>query len=309
MNNFIWLLRREWWESRSIWLAPMICAAIVTLVSVFGILHSGHLQVDPDVLAKLSSKFDPTKRDMYVAIALFTLGVPFFITVVVTQALYALDALFTERRDRSVLFWKSLPLSDTQTVLAKLVTASVVMPLVGIAAMLVSQLIVMFVAGVAVTLPAIMGPATSLWSPAAWGAWLAFVGYIFVAATFWFLPTIAFLMLVSAWAPRSPFAIATLAPLAVMLVERIAFGTNLIGTLVMERTFPPAFLAGAFGHHMTMGGGENVQITLKDMPASIVDIVDPLRYFTSPEVWIGVLLAMAMVGATIWLRRYRDSTV
>src|SRR5712671_4468442 len=113
-------------------------------------------------------------------------AVPFLIMVTFTQFFYSIDALYGERRDRSVLFWKSLPVSDTETVLSKLSVAALVMPAVAAAGMFVAQIGVC--AAAAVKLAAVPDIQAHLWNPAVWFNVLALDAYLAATCTLWYAP-------------------------------------------------------------------------------------------------------------------------
>src|SRR5688500_3753928 len=53
---------------------------------------------------------------------------PIMLTTLIIAFFYGLDALHGERRDRSILFWKSLPVSDRTPVLSKVLVMMAVLP-------------------------------------------------------------------------------------------------------------------------------------------------------------------------------------
>jgi ABC-2 type transport system permease protein len=118
-----WSVRRELWENRSIYLAPLAAAGLF----VFGFLISlTHLP------AKMRGAAPDLQRAMveqsYVQATLLIMG-----TTIIVAIFYCLDALYGERRDRSILFWKSLPVSDLITVLSKAIVPIFILPVVSFA--------------------------------------------------------------------------------------------------------------------------------------------------------------------------------
>src|SRR5438105_15715095 len=111
-RRFYWSLRREFWESRSIYLAPLAVAALF----LFGFaISTVHLPGEMRAAAAL----DPMKqREAIVLPYDFAAGL-LMLSLMLLGAFYSLDALFGVRRDRSILVCKALPLSDLTTVLAK----------------------------------------------------------------------------------------------------------------------------------------------------------------------------------------------
>jgi ABC-2 type transport system permease protein len=310
VNKFLWLIRRELWESRAVWIAPVICAAIIVGgVLTASLMHGAVVLDDEDVRALPHvDQLTPAKIEAIASIALGGIAIPFFITVLFTQFLYALDSLYGDRRDRSILFWKSLPVSDTESVLAKLTVAAVIFPLVALGAAFLTQLAVFAVASIKLSSIAVL--AGHVWSPTIWAGSLLVLGYVFVASVLWFLPLVSWALLASAWAPRSPFMWAAMPPLALGLLELIVFRSSHVLHAVGERVGNAAVLARAFGaHHAT---GFTFAVTMDrgslSVPRALTDLMRPAEFFSSPALWFGLLVAAGFVAAAIWVRRYRDAS-
>ena len=135
MNTTIWLVRREFWENRAIWMIPLAISAFLLLVALFG-------RVD-----LLSVSVQVPGRTVGQAF-LTAVAATFFAVMSIYAAWYLLDCLYADRKDRSVLFWKSLPISDTTTVLSKLGTALIVIPLVYFVAADLTTLLMAFIISV-----------------------------------------------------------------------------------------------------------------------------------------------------------------
>src|SRR3954454_7810512 len=123
MSPMVWQVRRELWENRSIYLAPLIVAAVIALASFGAVRHN----LKPDNLA--------THEELVGGILMGT--------TLLVAIFYCLDALYGERRDRSVLFWKSMPVSDWTAVLSKMAVPLVILPVVTFAITIATQLIVL----------------------------------------------------------------------------------------------------------------------------------------------------------------------
>jgi ABC-2 type transport system permease protein len=308
MNKFLWLVRRELWEARSVWAAPAICAAIVIGGALVASFVTGTVTLeglDPESLAKLNSKLTPEHLDGIASMALGSIAALFFIVVLFTQFFYAIDSLYGERRERAILFWKSLPISDTETVLSKLFVAGVIMPLAGTAAAFATQLVLFSI------LSAKLAPLEllhgHLWSVSLWGGSLLVMVYVLVASMLWYLPMLGWCLLVSAWAPRSPIMYATLPPLGVALAEYITFHTHYALYVMLERFGNLGLLAHAFGGRSSARGfGFVIDQDHMEIPRSLVATMRPGYFFSSADVWIGVVAGAALVAAAIWVRRRRD---
>ena len=114
------LVRREFWEHRALWLAPLVVAALLALVAAIGRVH-----IDMDDAPDLSSE---QQRVALFSIIQWVLAMPLYIVIIFVGSFYLLDCLYAERKDRSIRFWKSWPVSDGLTVCAKLLVGLVIAP-------------------------------------------------------------------------------------------------------------------------------------------------------------------------------------
>ena len=265
---FLTLVRRELWEHRGLIWAPLAMALTIIVLSLLGAAQDIAL---PGVVRDADEQRD------FLSTLMVGLLVPQLLAGLVVVFFYLLDGLFTERRDRSILFWKSLPVSDTKTVLSKLFVALVAMPLWIWALSLLVGLVVfgVFAAKVSNTPAAALGT----WHGEDWLVLQAtLLGKLAVAAL-WYLPVAGWLLLVSVLAKRAPFLWATLPFLVLSLAERIALGTNVMGALVVQRLF---------------GFSEEVSLMRE------------FSLLASPDLWVGVAIGAALVYAAIRVRQRSD---
>ena len=129
-----WSIRRELWENRSIYIAPL---AVAGLILIGFLIHVIYL---PGKLREASA-LEPMQQlelieQPYNFAALLMMG-----AYLIVALFYCLDALHGERRDRSILFWKSLPVSDLTTVLSKVVIPLVILPIISFVIVIGEQLI------------------------------------------------------------------------------------------------------------------------------------------------------------------------
>jgi len=279
-----WSLRRELWENRSIYVAPLIAAG----VALFGFLIST-MTLPHRMRAVLA--LDPAKQHQAVAMPYSFVAALLIATAFIVGVFYCLDALHGERRDRSILFWKSLPVSDRTTVLSKASIPLVVLPLLIFAIVVATQMI-MLMLSTAVLLGTGAGAAT-LWTRLPLFRMSLGLLYALTAIALWHAPLYGWLLLVSGWARRATFLWAVLPPLAVSVVERIAFNTSHVSSLLRNR------LIGWF----TQGF---------DFKSQGADAIDPLAHLTpgkflsSPGLWLGLAAAAIFLVAAVRLRRYRE---
>src|SRR6266487_6598042 len=131
-----WSIRRELWENRSIYIAPLIVAAVQVIglaISTIGIAERRRAVL----------LLDPAQQRAAIEMPYDIAAIMMIFTVFIVGVFYCLDALHGERRDRTILFWKSLPVSDLTTVLSKVSIPLVVLPLVAFAIVVATQLIML----------------------------------------------------------------------------------------------------------------------------------------------------------------------
>ncbi len=299
MNRFLWLIRREVWEHKAIWVAPAIVIACILLLVVTGNVHLGPIGELGD-----SGEFGELSSDVQVKLLVIVYaGLALVIDMVmgIVAFFYAVDSLYADRRDRSVLFWKSLPLSDAETVLSKFAVAAVVIPIVTLAAALVAQLVV--ASGGSIKLAMSGLSAGMMWQPEAlMGGFVIALLWCFTAVL-WYAPVISYLMLVSAWAPKAPFLWAVLPPVGIVLLERVALYSSYAGDFIAYRLFGLYKLLGSQDHPEGMNENDDIaKITQLDLVGSIRE------FYSSPDLWLGVIAAGLLLAAAMWVRRYRDET-
>lgn len=278
LGTFYWSIRRELWEYRSLYLAPLIAAAVFLLGFVVSAIHLRHRfsssQLDTTQLREaLATRFDIA--------AVLIMGIAFLIGI-----FYAIDALYGERRDRSILFWKSLPVSDLTTVLSKFAIPVVVVPMVSFAITLVTQFAMLLLSSVL-----LVGSGANIgivWTGTPFLSDSAALFYHLLAIHgLWYAPLYACLLLVSAWAPRLPFLWAVLPPFVIVGLEKITFGTSHFLDLLKYRA-------------LGAGGG----MSLEHHHHSANTLI-PHHFLSTPGLWTGLVVAAAFLFVTMRVRRYR----
>src|SRR4029077_593837 len=222
---FYWSVRRELWENRSIYIAPLIVAA----VQVFGFAISTIGLADRRRAVLL---LDPSHQRAAIEQPYDLAAMMMIFIVFIVGVFYCLDALHGERRDRSILFWKSLPVSDLTTVLSKVTIPLVVLPLISFAITVCVQSIMLLETSVVLIFHG-MSPATTWANVPVFQNWLVLL-YGLVAIALWHSPIYGWLLLVSGWARRATFLWAVLPLLAIGIFERVTLGTSHFGSLVMK---------------------------------------------------------------------------
>ncbi|MGB5132584.1 MAG: ABC-2 transporter permease [Steroidobacteraceae bacterium] len=298
MNRFVWLVRREIWEHKAIWVAPLIVLACLVLAVITGNVHLGPIGA-MDASTSLGNMPQETQIKLLM-IAYAGLALVVYMVMGIVAFFYALDSLYADRRDRSVLFWKSLPLSDAETVLSKFTVAVIVIPLVAFVGALLAQFVI--AGGGAAKLAAAGHAAGIMWQPDAIFGGIALSLTWCITAMFWYSPVVAYLMLASAWAPKGPFLWAVLPPVGLTLLEIVLLRTAHVKGFLADRLFGLYRLLSPREDLIAKGPDNTIHISDIDLVASLK------AFYTSPELWLGVVAAGLMLAAAMWLRRYRDET-
>ena len=318
-TTFPMLIRREFWEHKSLWIAPLVWVGLILLFSTWGVIQThGNPHIDAVVNAasvdqtNLSAhdraelqnaiKLPEDKKQSLIAfsfLAFFGL-ISVFMTIVVF--FYLIDCLYTERKDRSILFWKSMPISDTNVVLSKLAVAMVVVPIGVILLTAVTQFLIYVIVWLRMHGSAMAGILPD-WSFVAWLRAQAVALGVMLGGVLWYAPIAGYLVLLSAWAKNKVFLWAVLPPIALPILERVFLTTDYIARFLGDRFAGYINLMKVDTDAFEAGRQEH-------MP-SVNDVYDAFHLsnvFMSAEMWLGVAAAAAMVFVAIRIRRYRDES-
>jgi ABC-2 type transport system permease protein len=266
---FYWSIRRELWENRFIYIAPF-AAGVLFLVGFA--ISAIRMRLHEEVF---------WRPEQYELAPALIMGAALIVSV-----FYCLDALYGERRDRSILFWKSLPVSDATAVLAKLAIPILILPLVSFAITVVTQLLTLMMAS------AILGGSgidvADLWtSVSLFRVPLIWLYHLVTVHGLWYAPIYCWLLLVSAWSPRAPFMWAFLPPFVIYGVEKIAFNSSYFLSMMRYRLEGPG--SGMTTEHQ------------HDFTATLI----PHHFLGTPGLWTGLAVAAVFLYVTVQLRRSR----
>jgi ABC-2 type transport system permease protein len=290
-STLLSLVRREFWEHRALWLGPAVVAGLIVL----GALTASVKYRAPNL--DMSGDEGPWHGMAMFGVMQGSVTMPLALVTTIVLVFYLLDCLYAERKDRSILFWKSLPVSDGLTVLSKLLVALLLVPLGVFALGLVLSLALTGIWQVNAflgRLPAIPG-----WDMAGWLQTELALLLCFAVGALWYAPCAAYLLLVSAWARRNPFLWLILPPVAAQILERVAFGTHYVASFIGYRLF--GIWPKLFGHmHFGRGRAHMLGAALAqlDLGAALADL----------DLWLGLAAAAGLTFAAIRIRRYRDDT-
>ncbi len=282
------LIRREFWEHRALWIAPLSVSALLLLLAVVG-----KVSFDSSLAAL------PEQRRAVFGGFMAYAAIPQFLTLGIIMCMYAGDCLYTERKDRSILFWKSMPVSDTLTVLSKLLVVMVIVPF---GVYLLSALTTLLMSGIYLVRAWQDHAAGAFWDAGAWLQTQEVSLVAVVAAVLWFAPITAYLLLVSAWARRSVWLWVLLPPVILFVTEYFALHSDHVWHILLYR------LGGVFTHSgMTYPAFSPAAAQHPTLNLLFVN-VDPMPVFANADLWFGVLVAALLIVATIRIRQYRDDT-
>ena len=271
---FYWSVRRELWEHRSIYMGPAIAAGLVLFGFILSLSPGSHVEFNGPRQSGIALSALP-----YLIVAAVVLG-----TALLVAFVYCLGALNNERKDRSILFWKSLPVSDATTVLSKVAIPMLVIPAVVLAVILAAQIVLMILIAATGNAPGQAG------ADAVGQVMSGALIYGPLVLSLWYAPVYGWLLLVSSWAKRGTFLWAVLPPLGVCVLEGIVLHTNHFADLLGLR------LNGGFGAVFALS-----------QPHSVahfgLEQVTREQFFTSPDLWVGLIVAAAFMAGAVWMRR------
>ena len=327
MNTMKWLMRREFWEHKG----ALLWAPVVAAVLIFAVFSITAIGADPSdkfhgnvtlnlkngsYSGDLATAFAavPTEKKQELASIISSayvgLAAPLMAILAVVAFFYCLAALSDERRDRSILFWKSLPLSDTQTVLSKVLTAGVVAPLIAVTVGVFMSVLTLFVIGIMAAFQGINMFGYVLSNPNFYATPFMLIGLLPVYLV-WALPTIGWLLMVSSWAKSKTFLWAVGAPLlAVLIVKWVGYllmGAGLQMDWFIQNVVVRGFVGVVPGNWLPLSqinkaelaNGGNTILMSEVFTASWMSLV-------TPQALIGAAAGAAMIYAAIRIRRWKD---
>ncbi|MEM1018897.1 MAG: hypothetical protein AAGJ09_00230 [Pseudomonadota bacterium] len=304
MKTMVGLIRAEILQHRgSLLITPLVIAGLIAAFVLaqlffstsgvniefgsFDVRLDGRRIIDPDA-------FESVGQTVGAAFGIF--GVPIFFVANVLAFFVMLSALYEERAERTVLFFKSMPVSDTQAVLAKYVTASFIGPFIAIAVMMGLTIVLSLSTAIVFTVRGV---------PQVWGFLLelpllrlftSLAGYYSLYAL-WVAPIFAYLLMMSALAPRSPFLFALLPVAVAVIAEAILFGSDFVASEIGNRGLA-IYLAEAIETSRSLLGAR----AETGFDAYFMRFTDILATLAVPAFWIGLGCAGLFLTVAIWSR-------
>jgi ABC-2 type transport system permease protein len=276
-----WSVRRELLENRSIYVAPLAVAAVILFSFSISLVH---FPARMRAMLALNTVHQRALEQPYNFAALLIMGTTFVVAI-----FYCLDALHGERRDRSILFWKSLPVSDLTTVLSKASIPLLILPLLTFTITVATHWIMLLL-----STAVLAGSGLSvgmLWSNLpVFHMWGMLLYHLLAGHGLYYAPIYGWLLLVSGWARRAVFLWAALPLVAIGVIEKVALNSSHFVDLLASR------IQGGGG---AMGSQDSGQLL---HPLTLQMVTD---FLSSPGLWIGLALAAAFLAAAAQLRRYQ----
>lgn len=319
MKTFYWLVKREFWEHRGgfFW-APIITGGIFLLLNIMGIitgevLGGSHIRFGAsgglrNVIAEMDAG-DLSKVGLALDLAMYSAMGLLIVVLGFVVFFYCLGALYDDRRDRSILFWKSLPISDTSTVLSKVVSATVVAPAIAVIVGIVVGMLQLLIVAITLSFHGV-----NVWQLLVqahpFQVMFNLIGYI-PLYVLWALPTVGWLLLCSAWARGKPFLWAVALPVASGLIiswfglmglfnlSAGWFWKNIVQRALLS-IFPTGNMFGNFDNSaVDMSGNHGLDF---------MNLSHSYQLLASPNLWIGAVAGLVLLAGAVWFRRWRDDS-
>lgn len=278
LRQFVVLLRREMWESNRLFIASPAVLAGLLLVILLWIFLEVPVEIKAEAITQLGSYLQGVSPFQLMPILMIS-AIPFMVVLYSCALIYLVNALYHDRKDSSVLFWQSMPVSNLATVLSKVVTVSFLAPLFTAAA---SGLLILFTVVVIAVLSAshdvVIAP---FWSLLGTGLYSTLLVYLTaVLGALWLFPTIGWILLFSAYVRSLPFLWTFGAFILLLLLEDFVFGTQFLGNWVQSRTSNYNYI--------------------------IFDLQDFFQRLFSYDMLIGIAFGSLLIAGAVFMRRFTD---
>jgi len=276
-ETLYWCVRRELWEHRAIYIGPVAAAGVYLFGFLFTLHRLPHQMrdgmADPSKMKALASPYE------FAAVAIM-------LVAMIVEIFYCVDAFQGERKDRSILFWKSLPVSDLNTVLSKASIPFVVLPALAYGVLIMTGFVMLVLSSAVLTVNGLS--AAPLWTqlslaPNAFGL----LYHMVTVHVFWYAPLYCWMLMISAWARRAALVWALLPPFCVGMLEKVTFNTTHFATWIGYR----------------VGGGMEAEPSAGMMPSTHLT---PWRFLGDPGLWLGWIAAVIFLAAAVRIRRNRE---
>ena len=304
INHYMALIKREFWEHRSIWVTPVAIASIIILGTLTALMVVGDFSKELNLAFFSAQNIAGDIERKALLTGMFVGSSPLFlIGLAILVVFYSLDSLYAERKDKSILFWRSLPVTDAETVVSKLLTALILIPAFTIAALIVTHIVNLIVVSLWVSMKG--GDAGMLiWSSISlFDNWVAAIIAIYCMGI-WMSPFLGWFRFVSAYTKRAPLLMAFMPLVLIPLVEGIFlrsahFAEAVWGRSAMIPLFSGVDIEAIFDEDRRHLNAEMI---------SLLSTIDFGKFITSVDTWIGIIVCGLLTTAAIYVRRFRDES-
>jgi ABC-2 type transport system permease protein len=243
---------------------------------------------------------------------MITTGMIINSVLLIVMFFYLLDSLYTERKDRTILFWKSLPVSNKQTVLSKLSIAVFIIPVIIFLTSTLAnfttlslQSLYFYYNGYSAAL---------LWQQIDFTGLFLFCIYLLIQQTIWYFPVMGWLLFCSVWCRKPPIIVAVLIPVILVFIDSsFMLGTG-ISELLLER-LPLGIMSIQLGNESNLMS-YNYSLAEQQLPGfnmvagiSLPSINEVVSFLMNTKVWVGIVVGLFFTGMAISLRRWRDDSL
>jgi len=300
------LLKRELLEHRAIYVMPVVLGLIVCLTYITGQVTVSTFDQAVDLAILGATNLGEKERAVALSAGLVATSSFFVFPMLIFSIFYTLDSLYAERKDKSILFWRSLPVTDTETVMSKLVTAVLVVPLVTFVVIVITHLCVMIISSVWLGLRG-ADAWHLIWTAAPLFDNWAVTLIILLAIPLWLAPFAGWFLFVSAFTKRSPLLVAFLPIVVLPLLEKIFFRSSLFAQAIFERSAKMPLFGDLDTAKLLLRDKEEMHV-LAESGIRLLSLVDLGGFLSSPGLWLGLVVCALFTAAAIYVRRYRDET-
>ena len=295
MKVLITLVKRELQEHKvGLIYAPFIVAIILSLVIV--LVYFGVADIKANDINFSTSVYENGEAvewmraatvDQKVAVirsGLIVLGFPVAFVMIFAVLSYSLGTFFEERKDKSIIFWRSLPISDLETVLSKVFVVVFIAPLIILPALIFLHMVSLLSASIFFAVSDIV-PFTWIWNAYSITDWFRIIFSLWMQLL-WSLPILAWLMLAGAYS-RKPIVAAVLPLVGIIAIERVVFGSAVFLATAIERIQPWSLMSSFPKQYEEL---------------RVVEIADIPLLLATHEFWYGMLISVLLIGAIVYIR-------
>ena len=276
--QFFALLKKEFWENRILMIgAPAVLAIVIFVVNFLLVSQLSEEQLG-SVIGYFNRWFDG-ENPFYTAPVITLLCIPFVVAYFFCSVIYLLNSLYSDRKDMSILFWQSMPISNLQTVISKIVTVVVISPIFTVAAIAVLYgLTIGYLTVIGYGLSAQLSGLSYMFVAVAVN--LSMVYFFLATSALWLLPLVGWLLLFSAFARRAPILWAIGVYFLLGFFEGFLFNTRFLSNWAQTRFDPDNFI--------------------------IVDYSGILDRLFSYDMFIGLVVGALLISGSVYMRRYAE---